>query len=259
MYEYIICVYIFIYIWIHVYMRIRKYIFIYVYIMLPVRRVMGVCPQFDTLWANLTAREHLQLFAAIKGVQKQAIAGISACCSVLQCVSVCCSSSPPSKPCKNRPLLVLVCAAVCCSVLQLFAAIKGVQKQAISGIRVCCSVLQCVAVCCSVLQFFASRTDRQNQTSAGIASRWQHTCVSEKNSRAHCCLKCPRYNTLVFPHKKHKCTNGGLHPTHVLLTRYHIRSAYLWEKKYLQISDNSAWVVHSLNSILESATHALSH
>jgi len=72
--------------------------------MLPVRRVMGVCPQFDTLWANLTAREHLQLFAAIKGVQKQAIAGISVCCSVLQCVSV------------------------CFSVLQLFAAIKGVQK-----------------------------------------------------------------------------------------------------------------------------------
>ena len=60
--------------------------YLYIYIMLPVRRVMGVCPQFDTLWANLTAREHLQLFAAIKGVQKQAIAGISVCCSVLQCV-----------------------------------------------------------------------------------------------------------------------------------------------------------------------------
>ena len=41
--------------------------------MSAVRRVMGVCPQFDTLWAALSAREHLQLFAAIKGVQKNDI------------------------------------------------------------------------------------------------------------------------------------------------------------------------------------------
>ena len=41
--------------------------------MSAVRRVMGVCPQFDTLWATLTAREHLQLFAAIKGVAKNDI------------------------------------------------------------------------------------------------------------------------------------------------------------------------------------------
>ena len=38
-----------------------------------VRRRMGVCPQFDTLWSALTAREHLELFAAIKGVNKIAI------------------------------------------------------------------------------------------------------------------------------------------------------------------------------------------
>ncbi|KAJ3158388.1 hypothetical protein HDU86_002854 [Geranomyces michiganensis] len=29
---------------------------------------IGVCPQHDVLWANLTVRQHLQLFAAIKGV-----------------------------------------------------------------------------------------------------------------------------------------------------------------------------------------------
>jgi ABC-type multidrug transport system ATPase subunit len=34
---------------------------------------MGVCPQFDTLWAALSACEHLQLFAAIKGVQRNDI------------------------------------------------------------------------------------------------------------------------------------------------------------------------------------------
>jgi ABC-type multidrug transport system fused ATPase/permease subunit len=43
--------------------------------MSEVRRKMGVCPQFDTLWGFLTAREHLQLFAAIKGVYPQAIPG----------------------------------------------------------------------------------------------------------------------------------------------------------------------------------------
>ncbi|KAJ1476912.1 P-loop containing nucleoside triphosphate hydrolase protein, partial [Baffinella frigidus] len=33
-----------------------------------IKRFMGVCPQFDILWDNLTAREHLVLFGAIKGV-----------------------------------------------------------------------------------------------------------------------------------------------------------------------------------------------
>jgi len=28
----------------------------------------GVCPQFDLLWPDLTVKEHLQLYARIKGV-----------------------------------------------------------------------------------------------------------------------------------------------------------------------------------------------
>ena len=36
--------------------------------MAQIRRRMGVCPQFDTLWDGLTAREHLLLFGAIKGL-----------------------------------------------------------------------------------------------------------------------------------------------------------------------------------------------
>ncbi|KAF9355207.1 ATP-binding cassette sub- A member 2 [Mortierella sp. AD094] len=32
------------------------------------RSMIGICPQFDVLWPNLTARDHLQLFARIKGV-----------------------------------------------------------------------------------------------------------------------------------------------------------------------------------------------
>jgi ABC-type multidrug transport system ATPase subunit len=33
-----------------------------------IRPLMGVCPQFDVLWEELTGREHLILFAAIKGL-----------------------------------------------------------------------------------------------------------------------------------------------------------------------------------------------
>jgi len=29
---------------------------------------MGYCPQFDALLENLTAKEHLNLYAAIKGI-----------------------------------------------------------------------------------------------------------------------------------------------------------------------------------------------
>jgi len=47
--------------------------------------------------------------------------GVAVCCSVLQCVAVCCSVLCCS---------VLQCVVVCCSVL-------------------CCSVLQCAVVCCS--------------------------------------------------------------------------------------------------------------
>lgn len=38
-----------------------------------VRPLMGVCPQFDTgLWDLLTGREHLALFACIKGLPSSA-------------------------------------------------------------------------------------------------------------------------------------------------------------------------------------------
>mmetsp|Transcript_15168 Transcript_15168/g.38032 ORF Transcript_15168/g.38032 Transcript_15168/m.38032 type:complete len:1527 (+) Transcript_15168:237-4817(+) len=36
--------------------------------MAKIRRSMGVCPQFDILWNNLTAKEHLEVFGAVKGM-----------------------------------------------------------------------------------------------------------------------------------------------------------------------------------------------
>ena len=38
-----------------------------------IKRLLGYCPQFDALWDKLTAREHLQLYGAIKGVPKREI------------------------------------------------------------------------------------------------------------------------------------------------------------------------------------------
>jgi ATP-binding cassette subfamily A (ABC1) protein 3 len=38
-----------------------------------IRRVMGVCPQHDILWDQLTGREHLEMFAAFKGMKKNEI------------------------------------------------------------------------------------------------------------------------------------------------------------------------------------------
>ena len=41
-----------------------------------IRTVMGVCPQFDILWDQLTAEEHLKLFCNIKKLKKNEIQGI---------------------------------------------------------------------------------------------------------------------------------------------------------------------------------------
>jgi len=55
---------------------------------------------------------------------------VAGCCSVLQCVAVCCR------------VLQGQCVALCCSVSVYLTSTSRV---------VCSSVLQCVAVCCSVL------------------------------------------------------------------------------------------------------------
>jgi len=34
--------------------------------MSDIREIMGVCPQHDILWKELTGREHIELFAALK-------------------------------------------------------------------------------------------------------------------------------------------------------------------------------------------------
>ena len=38
-----------------------------------IRKFLGVCPQHDILYDNLTVREHLELFAVFKGMDAQNI------------------------------------------------------------------------------------------------------------------------------------------------------------------------------------------
>ncbi|XP_024171029.2 ABC transporter A family member 2 [Rosa chinensis] len=45
--------------------------------MANIRKLIGVCPQFDVLWSALTGQEHLQLFATIKGLPPASIETIA--------------------------------------------------------------------------------------------------------------------------------------------------------------------------------------
>ena len=39
--------------------------------MAAIRQDLGVCPQFDILWPEISVKEHLMLYAAIKGFTRQ--------------------------------------------------------------------------------------------------------------------------------------------------------------------------------------------
>jgi hypothetical protein len=39
--------------------------------------VMGVCPQFDVLWDELSGREHMYIYGCIKGLPAREVSG---CC-----------------------------------------------------------------------------------------------------------------------------------------------------------------------------------
>lgn len=41
--------------------------------MMMIRRMTGVCPQHDILFDQLSAREHLYFFAAVRGIRRQQI------------------------------------------------------------------------------------------------------------------------------------------------------------------------------------------
>ncbi|XP_031273582.1 ABC transporter A family member 2-like [Pistacia vera] len=45
--------------------------------MSKIRKIIGVCPQFDILWNALSGEEHLQLFASIKGLPSDSIKSVT--------------------------------------------------------------------------------------------------------------------------------------------------------------------------------------
>lgn len=45
--------------------------------MQEIRSMMGVCPQHDILFHNLTAKEHIELFAGIKNLPKSDLARLT--------------------------------------------------------------------------------------------------------------------------------------------------------------------------------------
>lgn len=44
--------------------------------MLKVQQKIGYCPQFDALYDELTAREHLQLYARLRGIPRKEEASV---------------------------------------------------------------------------------------------------------------------------------------------------------------------------------------
>ena len=57
--------------------------------MQQIRRITGVCPQFDILWEELTAREHLEIFAQIKRVPfSQQAARVDECLRMVELYDV---------------------------------------------------------------------------------------------------------------------------------------------------------------------------
>ena len=59
--------------------------------MKAIRQNLGVCPQFDILWPDITVREHLELYCAIKGYSREAAktSALSAAESVGKTTSCC--------------------------------------------------------------------------------------------------------------------------------------------------------------------------
>lgn len=82
--------------------------------MRAIRANLGVCPQFDILWPEITVEEHLRLYAAIKGYGRADACGIAeaAACEVGArcCVILFLSQASPSM----RPVLELLAAGVGC-------------------------------------------------------------------------------------------------------------------------------------------------
>jgi len=122
-----ICIYIYIYIHIYIYIYIHTYIHIHIYIHM-----------YDVYSDKPCGQQYVHM------------GYVAVCCSVLQCVAVCCSATYPNNMYIYGQIFwtLGIGDMSLCSVLQCVAACGSV----LQCVAVCCSVLQCVAACGSVLQ-----------------------------------------------------------------------------------------------------------
>jgi len=102
------------------------------------------------VWQNVLQCECSPMVAhsAAQATQPCVLQRVARCCSVLQCVTVCCSV---------RCCSLLQRAAVCIRIRTAkrpsrFAA-EVERPCVLQCVAVCCSVLQCVAVCCGGVKF----------------------------------------------------------------------------------------------------------
>jgi len=102
------------------------------------------------------------------------------CCSVLQCVAVCCSVSSRFR------CSALQCVAVCCP---RCGCLTSNYFQVNECVAVCCSVLQCVAVCCSVLQCVAVGVHVLHRTTSKSISRLNITNLANSAGSDGCVMK----------------------------------------------------------------------
>ena len=72
--------------------------------MADIRNAMGICPQFDILWENLTAKEHLVSGFDMLWVRMSACVGVCVCSRVL--VSLALASCLKGAPLPHRSLCV---------------------------------------------------------------------------------------------------------------------------------------------------------
>ena len=80
------------------------------------------------------------------------------CCSVLQCVAVCCSALRRVVTYRSFTIAVCICVAECCGLcVATFVAVCFVACDSmLQRVADCCSVLQCVAVCYFNVSFLLS-------------------------------------------------------------------------------------------------------
>ena len=94
------------------------------------------------------------------------------CCSVLQCVALCCSDMT-----QNHVQFIFKKLHVCCSVLQHIPACCTVSCSVLQCVAVCRSKLQCAAPCCSVLQWNSSESPADDSEAATRCNMLQHAAT----------------------------------------------------------------------------------